>query len=314
MRVLILALVFVWSAAGQMSMTVGQLKQFIHSSYERKYPDKQVARYIKLSKLTEQLSDRDLLALISEAPGPETADALKQMADQSKRLAPPPAEPAEEAKPAPKPAGPPAPALKEQERIIEEAREVALSYTKKLPDFICLQYTRRLYRPHRQRRFPPVQHHRRAAQLLRAEGRLQVHLGERRFGRDSQVPRDAGRGHLERRIRLDDEGDLRAGDRGRVPLRTLGQVERARLLRVRLPRGQGEFALDDRLRARRADLPAGLLRADLRRARRAGSDPADAGGRGHSGHASRSMRRRPRWSTNTRTSPARSSCCRRARR
>ncbi|MGO9240828.1 MAG: hypothetical protein ACLQBJ_08455 [Bryobacteraceae bacterium] len=145
MRALILALVLVWSAAGQMSMTVDQLKQFIHSSFQRKYPDKQVARYIKLSKLTEQLSDRDLLALINEAPGTETAEALKQLADQSKRLAPP-AEPPEEAKPARavKPP-PPAPALKDQERIIEEAREVALSYTKKLPDFICLQYTRRLY-------------------------------------------------------------------------------------------------------------------------------------------------------------------------
>ncbi len=144
MRALILALVLVWSAAGQMSMTVDQLKQFIHSSFQRKYPDKQVARYIKLSKLTEQLSDRDLLALINEAAGQETADALKQLADQSKRLAPP-AEPPEEAKPAPRRAGPPAPALKDQERIVEEAREVALSYTKKLPDFICLQYTRRLY-------------------------------------------------------------------------------------------------------------------------------------------------------------------------
>jgi hypothetical protein len=142
MRVVLLVLAFVSLAAGQMSLTVAQLKQFMHSSVERKYPDKQVVRYLKQYKLSEQLSDRDLMEMISQAPGPETADALKQMQMQSMRLPPPPeaAKPAEAPKPVPRPAPP----LKDQERIIEEAREVALSYTKKLPDFICLQYTRRL--------------------------------------------------------------------------------------------------------------------------------------------------------------------------
>lgn len=142
MRVLLLILVFVSLAAGQMSMTVAQLKQFIHSSVEHKYPDKQVVAYLKKSKLTERLSDHDLMEMISEAPGPETTEALKQMQEQTRSLPlPPEAKPAEEVKPVPRPAPP----LKDQERIIEEAREVALSYTKKLPDFICLQYTRQLY-------------------------------------------------------------------------------------------------------------------------------------------------------------------------
>lgn len=140
MRVLLLALVFIALAAGQMSLTVAQLKQFIHASAERKYPDKQVVLYLKKYKLTERLTDRDLMEMISEAPGPETTEALKQMQEQTRSL--PLA--TEEAKPAaPVPAPRPAPPLKDQERIIEEAREVALTYTKKLPDFICLQYTRR---------------------------------------------------------------------------------------------------------------------------------------------------------------------------
>jgi hypothetical protein len=41
----------------------------------------------------------------------------------------------------------PAPSSTEQKKVIEEAREIALGYTKRLPDFICLQVTRRYYDP-----------------------------------------------------------------------------------------------------------------------------------------------------------------------
>ena len=153
MRVFLLALVCASLALGQMTMTVAQLQQFIHTSARNKYPDKQVVVYLKKYKLTEQLTDHDLMAMISEAAGPQTADALKQMQHDSRNLSLPAgaatdgvavpagaAKPAEAVKPVPRPAPP----LQDQERIIEEAREVALSYTKKLPDFICLQYTRRM--------------------------------------------------------------------------------------------------------------------------------------------------------------------------
>ena len=154
MRVFLLALVCASLALGQMTMTVAQLQQFIHTSAKNKYPDKQVVVYLKKYKLTEQLTDRDLMAMVTEAAGPLTADALKLMQHDSRNLPLPAgaatdgvAMPAGAAKPAQqevKPVPRPAPPLKDQERIIEEAREVALSYTKKLPDFICLQSTRRL--------------------------------------------------------------------------------------------------------------------------------------------------------------------------
>ena len=141
MRALLLALAFLSLAAGQMSLTIAQLKQFVHAASERKYPDKQVVQYLKKYKLTERLTDRDLMEMIAEAPGPESTELLKQMQEQTRNLP----LPAETAKPAgPIPAPRPAPSQADQARIIEEAREVALNYTKRLPDFICWQYTRRL--------------------------------------------------------------------------------------------------------------------------------------------------------------------------
>ncbi len=51
--------------------------------------------------------------------------------------------------PPPKPVyvPPPPPSSIEQEKIIDEAREYALNYTKQLPNFICVQVTRRDYDP-----------------------------------------------------------------------------------------------------------------------------------------------------------------------
>jgi len=69
-----------------MTMTVAQLQQFIHTSAKNKYPDKQVVVYLKKYKLTEQLTDRDLMAMVTEAAGPLTADALKLMQHDSRNL------------------------------------------------------------------------------------------------------------------------------------------------------------------------------------------------------------------------------------
>ena len=127
-----------------MSMSVAQLKQFIHSSVEMKHPDKQVVKYLKMYKLTERLTDRDLMMMIAEGPGPETAEQLKEMQEATKSLP----VPEDMVKPAtPPPAPMPPPSVADQERILAEAREIALDYTKHLPDFLCLQYTRRYIDP-----------------------------------------------------------------------------------------------------------------------------------------------------------------------
>jgi hypothetical protein len=144
MRVLLLVFAAVSLAIAQTSINVTQLKQFIHSSVEKKFPDKMVVKYLKLYKLTERLTDRDLMMMIAEGPGPETAEQLKEMQEATKSLP----VPEDMVKPAgPPPAPMPPPSAADQDRILSEAREIALEYTKHLPDFLCLQYTRRYVDP-----------------------------------------------------------------------------------------------------------------------------------------------------------------------
>ena len=144
MRVLLLVFAAISLAIAQTSITVSQLKQFIHSSVEKKFPDKQVVKYLKMYKLTERLPDRDLMMMIAEGPGPETTEQLKEMQDAAKSL-PVPADMVKTDTPPPAPMPPPS--VADQDRILSEAREIALEYTTHLPDFICLQYTRRYVDP-----------------------------------------------------------------------------------------------------------------------------------------------------------------------
>jgi hypothetical protein len=144
MRVLFLIFAAVSLAIAQTSISVAQLKQFIHSSVEKKFADKQVVRYLKMYKLTERLTDRDLMMMIAEGPGPETTEQLKEMQEATKSLP----VPDDMVKPAgPPPAPMPPPSVADQDRILSEAREIALEYTTHLPDFLCLQYTRRYIDP-----------------------------------------------------------------------------------------------------------------------------------------------------------------------
>ena len=128
-----------------MKLTVGQLRAFLRSSIQLKHPDKQVADYVRKIQLSERLSERDIEELLGEGLGPRTADALRSLASFSNELPRPAADPALTAK-STEPAMP-VPSAAEQKRIIGEAREIALSYTKSLPNFICLQVTRRYFDP-----------------------------------------------------------------------------------------------------------------------------------------------------------------------
>jgi hypothetical protein len=73
-------------AGGRTPTSVAQLKQFIHSSIERKAPDKQIVQHLQQCNLTERLTDPDLMAMINDGAGPETIEALKQMQEQSMNL------------------------------------------------------------------------------------------------------------------------------------------------------------------------------------------------------------------------------------
>jgi hypothetical protein len=130
------------TAASEMNMTVAQLVMFIRSSVELKQPDSKVAEYLRHVRLTDKLNDRTIEDLQSLGAGSKTVAALRELSDASASLpvaAPPP----------PKPVfvPPPPPDSIEQGKIIDQAREYALNYTKQLPNFICVQVTRRDYDP-----------------------------------------------------------------------------------------------------------------------------------------------------------------------
>lgn len=127
----------------QMRITVDQLVSFIKSSVELKHDDKQVAAYLKRVKLTNRLSEDVIVELKASGAGPRTAEALEELKKESADL---PAPAAAKAPPAPAATIPP-PSPEEQQRIISEAREYALSYSKNLPNFICTQVTRRYIDP-----------------------------------------------------------------------------------------------------------------------------------------------------------------------
>ena len=126
------------TAAAQMGMTVDQLVSFIKSSIQLKHDDRKVADYVKRVKLSNKLDARTVETLQGMGAGPSTVAALRLLITESSGLAAPPP-------PAPKLVVVPIPAPDsiEQKKILAEITESALNYTKSLPNFICMQVTRR---------------------------------------------------------------------------------------------------------------------------------------------------------------------------
>src|ERR1700674_2086983 len=125
-------------AAAQRSMTVNELVNFIRSSIQLKHDDRQLAASIKKVKLSNKLDARTVETLQGMGAGPSTVAALRSLVTESSSLPPPPP-------PAPKlvVVGPPAPDSIEEKKILAAITESALNYTKSLPNFICMQVTRR---------------------------------------------------------------------------------------------------------------------------------------------------------------------------
>jgi len=138
-----LGLALALALPAQGGLTLQQLTQMVQSSTKQlKLSDKEVASYLRKQKLSFALSDVNIEELQGMGAGPQTVAALKELQKTSRGL-PASTQAAEAPKPA-KPAEPPPP-REEQARIIEQARENALAYSKHLPDFICLQWTRQYY-------------------------------------------------------------------------------------------------------------------------------------------------------------------------
>jgi len=126
------------AATAEMTLTVDKLINFIKSSVQMKQPDRQVAEYLHHVKLTQKLDDQTIEDLQTLGAGPKTIAALKEMGEASAKLPvapPPPPKPIVTVKPAP--------SSIEQDKIIEEARDYVMNYTKQLPNFICVEVVRR---------------------------------------------------------------------------------------------------------------------------------------------------------------------------
>ena len=144
-RRVLLALVVAALASALATLNFEQLHSFIESSVKLKQRDRDVAAFLRKQKLSFFISDATIEELQGIGAGPQTVQALHELQKATRRLPPPAPLKIPEAPP-PKPVEPP-PSPEEQQRIIEDARANALDYSKRLPDFICLQLTRRYVDP-----------------------------------------------------------------------------------------------------------------------------------------------------------------------
>lgn len=125
------------AAGAQPARSVDDLVSFVKSAIASHYPDRQVAEQVSKIKLSNRLDDATVTELQHLGALPKTVEALKQLAKASAAL------PAAPVKIQTTIGPPPPPSEEEQGRLIAEIRENALSYSKNLPNYICLQSTKR---------------------------------------------------------------------------------------------------------------------------------------------------------------------------
>ena len=142
-RVLVAGALFAICLHAQATLNYRQLQELLQSSIQQGLSDKEVSKYLKNKKLDFALSDRVIEQFIGWGIGPRTLNVLRSMKPLTQGLAAPTIEKPEP----PKYRQPPPPSEDEQARIIDEARRTALEYTDGLPDFVCLQITRRYLDP-----------------------------------------------------------------------------------------------------------------------------------------------------------------------
>jgi hypothetical protein len=139
---LCLLLALVPALHAQLKMTADQVVSFIRSSIQLHHDDVKVAEYVKKIKLADRLEARRVEELQGMGAGPRTIAALRLLTTASSSLPvsePPPPPP-------PRPVIPP-PSPAELDRILHEVIENAREYVKGLPDYLCLQVTRRHFDP-----------------------------------------------------------------------------------------------------------------------------------------------------------------------
>jgi hypothetical protein len=136
----------VFAATPGQGTTIAQLVVFMRSSIKQKLPDIEVSKYLSKMKLSEKLDASTIEELQSEGLGPKTVAALKVLMTETSSLPAPVALPLA-GNDAPKPPPIPPPPYEEEQKLIGDMTEYALSYAKRLPDFLCTQVTRRYVDP-----------------------------------------------------------------------------------------------------------------------------------------------------------------------
>ena len=128
------------SAFAQVKLTSLQIIDFIRTS-AKKFPDKDVAEYLKKVTVRDRLTDDAIESCISAGAGPKTQKALIELANKSSAL--PEAKKEVAVAPPPKPVGPPPPSTEKKNELLEHVTQYARDYVKNLPNFTCTQFTRR---------------------------------------------------------------------------------------------------------------------------------------------------------------------------
>ncbi len=124
-------------------MTVAQLVAFVKSQIQMKGDDRQTADFLAHKiKLTEHLDERTIEELQGQGAGPKTIQALRKLGEESAALAAAPPPP-----PPPEAHLPPPPDSIERAGALAAIRDYALNYTKSLPNYVCMQTTRRKISP-----------------------------------------------------------------------------------------------------------------------------------------------------------------------
>lgn len=127
-------------ALPQRAMTAPEVIAFVKSQIALKGDDRATADFLRGIKLTQKLDLREVEDLQGIGAGVRTLQALRKLSEDSAALpaAPPP--------PAPPPVKPP-PSASELSAILAAMKEYALNYTKNLPNYVCVQTTRRRIEP-----------------------------------------------------------------------------------------------------------------------------------------------------------------------
>lgn len=129
-------------ALAQRAMTVADVIAFVESQIKLKGDDRATADFLGKIKLTQKLELRQVEDLQGKGAGLRTVQTLRKLSEESAGLAaaPPPVV-------AVAPPVKPPPSAREQKEVLDAMREYALNYTKSLPNYVCVQITRRRIEP-----------------------------------------------------------------------------------------------------------------------------------------------------------------------